>query len=93
MWYRWFLSMPASFLTVAVADQPEGPFTPLGPREMGTSNGFASDMNVFKHNWKPGLFYKTIAKDKPGVRSVRENNGDKQLCRRFYYSIVCSQCC
>jgi beta-xylosidase len=48
MWYRWFLAMPASFLMVAVADHPEGPFTPLGPREMGTSNGFASDMNVFK---------------------------------------------
>ena len=48
MWYRWFLSMPASFLMVAVADHPEGPFTPLGPREMGTANGFASDMNVFK---------------------------------------------
>ncbi len=29
-------------------DHPEGPFTPLGPREVGTSNGFASDMNVFK---------------------------------------------
>ena len=48
MWYRWYLHMPASFLMVAVADHPEGPFTPLGPREMGTSNGFASDMNVFK---------------------------------------------
>jgi beta-xylosidase len=48
MWYRWFLSMPASFLMVATADSPEGPFTPLGPREMGTSNGFASDMNVFQ---------------------------------------------
>ncbi len=48
MWYRWFLHMPASFLMVAVADHPEGPFTPLGPREMGTSNGFASDMGLFK---------------------------------------------
>jgi hypothetical protein len=33
---------------VAVADHPEGRFTPLGPREMGTSNGFASDMGLFK---------------------------------------------
>jgi hypothetical protein len=48
MWYRWFLAMPASFLMVAIADRPEGPFTPLGPREMGTSNGFASDMNAFR---------------------------------------------
>jgi len=48
MWYRWFVAMPASFLMVATADHPEGPFTPLGPREMGTSNGFASDMNVFQ---------------------------------------------
>jgi len=48
MWYRWYLHMPASFLMVAVADQPEGPFTSLGPREMGTSTGFASDMNVFR---------------------------------------------
>jgi beta-xylosidase len=48
MWYRWYLHVPASFLMVAVADHPEGPFVPLGPREMGTSNGFASDMNVFK---------------------------------------------
>ena len=48
MWYRWYLHMPASLLMVAVADYPEGPFTPLGPREMGTSNGFASDMNVLK---------------------------------------------
>jgi beta-xylosidase len=48
MWYRWFLAMPASFLMVAVADHPEGPFTSLGPRQMGTSNGFASDMNVFQ---------------------------------------------
>ncbi|HIG27345.1 MAG TPA: hypothetical protein EYQ50_05925 [Verrucomicrobiales bacterium] len=48
MWYRWFLAMPASLLMVAVADHPEGPFTSLGPREMGTSNGFASDMNVFQ---------------------------------------------
>ncbi len=50
MWYRWYLHVPASFLMVAVADQPEGPFTSLGPREMGTSNGFASDMNVFKND-------------------------------------------
>ena len=48
MWYRWYLHVPASFLMVAVADHPEGPFTPLGPREMGTANGFASDMNVFQ---------------------------------------------
>jgi beta-xylosidase len=48
MWYRWYLHVPASFLMVATADHPEGPFTSLGPREMGTSNGFASDMNVFK---------------------------------------------
>ncbi|MEO2019657.1 MAG: family 43 glycosylhydrolase [Fuerstiella sp.] len=48
MWYRWYLHVPASFLMVAVADHPEGPFTVLGPREMGTSNGFASDMNIFK---------------------------------------------
>ncbi|MBT3274212.1 MAG: family 43 glycosylhydrolase [Spirochaetales bacterium] len=48
MWYRWYLHVPASFLMVAVADHPEGPFTSLGPREMGTPNGFASDMNVFK---------------------------------------------
>jgi hypothetical protein len=33
------------FLMVAGADHPEGPFTALGPREMGTANGFASDMN------------------------------------------------
>jgi len=50
MWYRWYLHVPASFLMVAVADHPEGPFTSLGPREMGTSNGFASDMNVFKND-------------------------------------------
>lgn len=48
MWYRWYLHVPASFLMVAVADHPEGPFTSLGPREMGTANGFASDVNVFK---------------------------------------------
>jgi beta-xylosidase len=48
MWYRWYLHVPASFLMVAVADHPEGPFTSLGPCEMGTSNGFGSDMNVFK---------------------------------------------
>ena len=46
MWYRWFVAMPASFLMVATADHPEGPFTPLGPREVGTSTGFGSDMNV-----------------------------------------------
>jgi beta-xylosidase len=48
MWYRWFIAMPASFLMVATADKPEGPFTPLGAREVGTSTGFGSDMNVFK---------------------------------------------
>ena len=48
MWYRWFIAMPASFLMVATADHPEGPFTPLGPREVGTSTGFGSDMNVFQ---------------------------------------------
>jgi len=48
MWYRWFIAMPASFLMVATADNPEGPFTPLGAREVGTSTGFGSDMNVFK---------------------------------------------
>lgn len=48
MWYRWFLTMPASFEMVAVADKPEGPFTPLGPREVGTDNGFASDMGLFQ---------------------------------------------
>lgn len=50
MWYRWYLHVPASFLMVAVADHPEGPFTSLGPREMGTANGFASDMNVFQED-------------------------------------------
>ena len=48
MWYRWFVAMPASFLMVATADHPEGPFTPLGAREVGTSTGFGSDMNVFQ---------------------------------------------
>jgi hypothetical protein len=48
MWYRWYLHVPASVLMVAVADHPEGPFTSLGVREMGSPNGFASDMNVFK---------------------------------------------
>ena len=48
MWYRWFVAMPASFLCVATADHPEGPFTPHGPRQMGTSTGFGSDMNVFQ---------------------------------------------
>jgi hypothetical protein len=48
MWYRWFLAMPASFLMVATADHPEGPFTALGAREMGTWTGFASDMDFFK---------------------------------------------
>jgi len=48
MWYRWFVAMPASFLMVATADDPEGPFTPHGPRQMGTSTGFGSDMNVFQ---------------------------------------------
>ena len=48
MWYRWYLHVPGAFLVVAVADHPEGPFTALGPREMGTANGFASDMNVFQ---------------------------------------------
>ena len=48
MWYRWFVAMPASFLMVATADHPEGPFTPHGPCQMGTSTGFASDMNVFQ---------------------------------------------
>ena len=48
MWYRWFVAMPASFLMVATADHPEGPFTPQGPRETGTSTGFGSDMNIFR---------------------------------------------
>lgn len=48
MWYRWFIAMPASFLMVATADHPEGPFSPLGAREVGTSTGFGSDMNVFQ---------------------------------------------
>jgi maltose/maltodextrin transport system substrate-binding protein len=48
MWYRWFVAMPASFLCVATADHPEGPFTPHGPQQMGTSTGFGSDMNVFQ---------------------------------------------
>jgi hypothetical protein len=48
MWYRGFMAMPASVLMVATADHPEGPLTPHGPREMGTSNGFASDMDAFK---------------------------------------------
>ena len=58
MWYRWFVAMPASFLMVATADHPEGPFTPLGAREVGTSTGFGSDMNVFQdHDGKAYLIY------------------------------------
>jgi lysophospholipase L1-like esterase len=33
---------------VAVADSPAGPFTALGPREVGTWSGYASDHNVFQ---------------------------------------------
>jgi len=48
MWYRWYLHMPAYFLMVSIAHNPEGPFTILRPREMPSSNGFASDMGGFQ---------------------------------------------
>ena len=48
MWYWFHLKDPAVFMMVATADQPTGPFQPLGPREVGTEDGFASDSNVFQ---------------------------------------------
>jgi maltose/maltodextrin transport system substrate-binding protein len=48
MWYWFHPRDPAVFQMVAVSDQPTGPFTPLGPREVGTWSGFASDHNVFQ---------------------------------------------
>jgi len=48
MWYWFHLQYPAVIQMVAVADSPTGPFTVLGPREVGTDNGFASDHNIFK---------------------------------------------
>jgi hypothetical protein len=48
LWYWFHPRDPAVFQMVAVADQPTGPFQPLGPREVGTWSGFASDHNVFQ---------------------------------------------
>lgn len=48
MWYWFHPRDPAVFQMVAVADKPTGPFRPLGPREVGTWSGFASDHNVFQ---------------------------------------------
>ena len=76
MWYRWFVAMPASFLCVATADHPEGPFTPHGPREMGTSNGFGSDMNTFQDDDGTGY---VIYCD----HSKRESGGDWRYAIRI----------
>jgi beta-xylosidase len=48
MWYWFHLKVPAVFEMVATAEQPTGPFQSLGPREVGTEDGFASDANVFR---------------------------------------------
>ena len=48
MWYWFHLHYPVVFQMVAVADSPTGPFSVLGPRQIGTDNGFASDHNLFK---------------------------------------------
>lgn len=48
MWYWLHLHFPAAIMMVATADKPEGPFTVVGLRQVGTDNGFASDHNVFK---------------------------------------------
>ena len=48
LWYWFHTKDPAAFQMVAVADQPTGPFQSLGPREVGTWSGFASDHNVFQ---------------------------------------------
>jgi beta-xylosidase len=79
MWYRWYLHMPASFLMVAVADHPEGPFTTLGPREVGTSNGFASDMNVFKDD--DGKAYLIYCDHETGATKFSENANGRYAVR------------
>lgn len=67
MWYRWFVAMPASFLCVATADHPEGPFTPHGPKEVGSWTGFGSDMNTFQdEDGKGYLIYCDHNKPKSG---------------------------
>lgn len=48
MWCYYFVRYPGTFLMVAIADDPLGPFRILGPRELGSSSGHGADCNVFK---------------------------------------------
>jgi hypothetical protein len=48
MWYWFHMQYPSVMMMVAVSDTPTGPFQVLGPKEVGTDNGFASDHNLFK---------------------------------------------
>jgi hypothetical protein len=48
MWCYYFIRYPGTFLMVAVADSPLGPFRLLGPRELGSCSGHGADCNVFK---------------------------------------------
>ena len=79
MWYRWFLTMPVSFIMVAVADNPEGPFTPLGPREVGTDNGFASDMDVFQDT--DGKAYLIYCDHETGATAFKEGANGRYAVR------------
>ena len=74
IWYWFHPKAPAVFQMVAVADKPTGPFKSLGPREVGTWSGFASDHNVFQDDdGKAYLVYTdhTTAAGRTGEYAIR----------------------
>ncbi|MFB3902925.1 MAG: family 43 glycosylhydrolase [Acidobacteriota bacterium] len=73
MWYCFHMQYPAVMMMVAVSDTPVGPFTVLGPREVGADTGFASDHNVFKDD--DGKAYLVYTDHEPLATAVPGSNG------------------
>ncbi len=48
LWHFWHLNYPGSPLNVAVSDHPAGPYKSLGPRELGSHDGFGYDFGLFQ---------------------------------------------
>jgi hypothetical protein len=73
MWYWFHMQYPSVMMMVAVSDTPTGPFQVLGPREVGTDDGFASDHNLFKDD--EGKAYLVYTDHETQATAIPGSNG------------------
>ena len=69
LWHFWHLNYPGSPLNVAVSDHPAGPFQSLGPRELGSHDGFGYDFGLFEDD--DGAAYIAYCADEYHIRVDR----------------------